>query len=231
MVSSTAANVSMPTAFSSEPPSNARRSGMLSMIFMSVVACRVVVAARDDVALHLAVEVDELGCGHEVERGDDLRPPQQRLHLLGQRAVRRQHRVELGAVASPGGSPSTRRSCRRGRRRSTSRWRAPRRRSPRARPPRRRRPRWLFAGVMLATRSPHFSPQLVDDGLGLGPLARPGQHLVSHVGEPGRQALPAGPVAPNTPIFTAVILPRTRRAPGNRRVSPKSPQRADRRPS
>ncbi len=43
----------------------------------------VVVAARHDVALHLLVEVDELGRGHEVERGDDLGPPEQRLHLLG----------------------------------------------------------------------------------------------------------------------------------------------------
>ena len=38
MVSSTAANVSMPTAFSSEPPSNARRSGIAEMISISV--CR-----------------------------------------------------------------------------------------------------------------------------------------------------------------------------------------------
>ena len=36
IVSSTAAKVSMPTAFSSDPPSNARRSGMLLMISMSV---------------------------------------------------------------------------------------------------------------------------------------------------------------------------------------------------
>src|SRR5690348_11633306 len=55
----------------------------------------VVVAEHHDVALHVVVELTELGRGNEVERGADLRVPEQRLDLGGDRAVRRQDRVEL----------------------------------------------------------------------------------------------------------------------------------------
>ena len=77
---------------------------------------------------------------------------------------------------------------------------------------RRRRPR-VGAGLEAGTRSPHRSPQLVDD-LGRRRRSRdPNEHLVARRRQPGREPRPAGPVPPNTPIRMEQLRTPTRRSP------------------
>ncbi len=71
IVSSTAANASMPTAFASDPPSNPRRLGILHDEIEDGRAGVVVVGAHDHVAVDGVVEVAEGGGRNVVERGRD----------------------------------------------------------------------------------------------------------------------------------------------------------------